>query len=608
MKNILLCLIVFFSYHLSAQVPSYVPSDGLVGYWPFDGNANDESGNGNDGTVTDAILTADRYSNANSAYNFDYAGYANGALDDMIYIAHNNSFNTSGLTVSCWFKPTAWSYPGNPGSQAVFKRVETGYSTPPGEFWYIVFTDDGTLIGGVSDDNQGGTNIVSNAGDISLNNWYNVVLTYDGQTEKLYLDGVLVGSQTGTNLLSVQGNSGLSFGVSLQANGYWRPFNGDIDDSGIWNRALSESEIQQIYSSCTTPITLNSIPDRSSCGADLVSLTASTTHTYSVDVTATSSMDFTFAGDFSGTDPVMNVSVGDTVVFNVNSPGHPFWINTLQGTGTSNGVSVTNNGTSSGVIKWVPSAVGTYYYNCQFHSMMTNTITVGAPAISYAWDNGVTNGVPFTPSTSGDYIVVATDTSGCTDTDTVSVSVLNLAIDQSDTTICLGDSLDLTVLSDSVSYADTLLFDQFTMTFGSAFNYNTPTTVNGIEYLIKVEGTFAIWSCCTSSGTGSPRLDGAFYFATDGSDTPYERILWCWNGVTPNTNTSLFRPDNDIYQNNHVYWFSFTGDGASENFCFSDNAYGDNNGSLSFEIYELPQTVVNNSILWSTGDTTPPSR
>ena len=92
----------------------------------------------------------------------------------------------------------------------------------------------------------------------------------------------------------------------------------------------------------------------------------------------------------------------------------------MQGTGTSNGVIVTNNGTSSGVITWVPSAAGTYYYNCQFHSGMTNTITVGAPAISYAWDNGVTNGVPFTPTTSGDYIVVATDTSGCTDTDTVS--------------------------------------------------------------------------------------------------------------------------------------------------------------------------------------------
>ena len=50
----LLCI----SQHVTAQVPSYVPTDGLVGYWPFNGNANDESGNG---TINGAILSNDRY-------------------------------------------------------------------------------------------------------------------------------------------------------------------------------------------------------------------------------------------------------------------------------------------------------------------------------------------------------------------------------------------------------------------------------------------------------------------------------------------------------------------------------------------------------------------
>ena len=114
-------------------------------------------------------------------------------------------------------------------------------------------------------------------------------------------------------------------------------------------------------------------------------------NTYTMDVTAAGSMDYIFAGDFSGTDPAININLGDTLVFNVSASGHPFWINDLQGTGNSNGVAVANNGTSSTTITWVPTAAGTYYYNCQFHSMMTNTITVGAPAISYAWDNGVVN-------------------------------------------------------------------------------------------------------------------------------------------------------------------------------------------------------------------------
>ena len=54
-----------------AQVPSYVPTNGLVGWWPFNGNANDESGNGNNGTVNGATLTSDRFGSINSAYSFN---------------------------------------------------------------------------------------------------------------------------------------------------------------------------------------------------------------------------------------------------------------------------------------------------------------------------------------------------------------------------------------------------------------------------------------------------------------------------------------------------------------------------------------------------------
>jgi hypothetical protein len=41
-----------------AQIPSYMPSNGLFGWWPFNVNANDESGNGNNGTVNGATLTS----------------------------------------------------------------------------------------------------------------------------------------------------------------------------------------------------------------------------------------------------------------------------------------------------------------------------------------------------------------------------------------------------------------------------------------------------------------------------------------------------------------------------------------------------------------------
>ena len=61
-------LIINLTY---SQLPSYVSSNGLVGYWPFAGNANDISGNSNNGTVNGATLTTDRNGIANSAYNFN---------------------------------------------------------------------------------------------------------------------------------------------------------------------------------------------------------------------------------------------------------------------------------------------------------------------------------------------------------------------------------------------------------------------------------------------------------------------------------------------------------------------------------------------------------
>ena len=75
MKNMFLTTVAVFAFTamIMAQstVPSYVPSNGLVGWWPFNANANDESGKGNNGTVTNATITTDRFGVANSAYSFN---------------------------------------------------------------------------------------------------------------------------------------------------------------------------------------------------------------------------------------------------------------------------------------------------------------------------------------------------------------------------------------------------------------------------------------------------------------------------------------------------------------------------------------------------------
>ena len=99
MKTRLLAVFVLFGLFITAnaQVPGYVPQNGLVGWWPFNGNANDESGNGNDGTVNGPTLTTDRFGNANSAYDFD-------GVDDYIRIpdAPEFDFGINDFTISVW--------------------------------------------------------------------------------------------------------------------------------------------------------------------------------------------------------------------------------------------------------------------------------------------------------------------------------------------------------------------------------------------------------------------------------------------------------------------------------------------------------------------------
>ena len=69
----ILFIFCFASKLYSQSVPSYVPTNGLVGWWGFNGNTQDGSGNGNHGTVINGgvSLTSDRLSNTNSAYFFD---------------------------------------------------------------------------------------------------------------------------------------------------------------------------------------------------------------------------------------------------------------------------------------------------------------------------------------------------------------------------------------------------------------------------------------------------------------------------------------------------------------------------------------------------------
>ncbi|MEC8175783.1 MAG: hypothetical protein VX042_01865 [Bacteroidota bacterium] len=103
---------------------------------------------------------------------------------------------------------------------------------------------------------------------------------------------------------------------------------------------------------------------------------------YSITVTADSRNDYKLVGidsngDISGLDIDLIFKTGSDIVFNVDSPGHPFVIKSQPGIGKKNIIKeVQNNNISKGVVKWTPTSPGTYYYQCIKHKNMFGKIII----------------------------------------------------------------------------------------------------------------------------------------------------------------------------------------------------------------------------------------
>lgn len=234
----------------NSQTETKFPSDGLVAWYPFNGNTNDTSGNNLNGNVIGATLTTDRNNNANTSYDFDYANASFGKQNDEITIPYSSLMNVSNITISLWLYPRSYYWSGNAQdpTSTIINRFQKGGSTPNGQTWGIIFNQTSVTGFIVGSNGTGGESTVTNT-PLALNQWHHITMTYDGSQIKLFLNGVLTSTQNYTGAMNISGNSAISIGESNQANGYWYHTDGKIDNVGIWNRALTISEIQQLYTS-----------------------------------------------------------------------------------------------------------------------------------------------------------------------------------------------------------------------------------------------------------------------------------------------------------------------------------------------------------------------
>ena len=198
----------------------------LVAYYPFNGNANDESGNENNGTVYGATLTEDRYESPASAYNFD-------GDNDSINVPDDSS-----LDIIRQISLSAWIFPTEQKTQFIIRKGPEVNPPPP---YGLSLSGTGDIIFELSPDSEF-TQVRKQGYD--LDQWTFIVGTYDGTTMKLYVNGNLENSETIPGNLNENG-SPLLIGTRLNLPA--DTFAGKLDDISVYNRALAEAEIEQLY-------------------------------------------------------------------------------------------------------------------------------------------------------------------------------------------------------------------------------------------------------------------------------------------------------------------------------------------------------------------------
>jgi len=231
-------LIYLFSICIISGTAYADLTDGLVTYFPFNGNAHDESGYGNDGSVYGAELTTDRHGNSRSAYFFD-------TKKNSWIKAKADGLPTGERTVSLWF------YAIN-----VYKSTLLGYGGKTcGTSWLMLINvDDGGNDSYQVQSHCRVNRLLSSYSQAPIGKWYHWVITTSSNGTIMYIDGNKICESTLFINNTYVKEKDLAIGIISGPNGLapfidrnCSYFSGMIDDVRIYNRSLSTAEVQELY-------------------------------------------------------------------------------------------------------------------------------------------------------------------------------------------------------------------------------------------------------------------------------------------------------------------------------------------------------------------------
>lgn len=238
MKKIYLTLIKVMLFGMAF---SQVPTNGLVAYYPFDGNANDASGNNLNGTVQSGISTT--------------TGRNNLILSALSFPGGSGNFNGGGVLIptnsllnfTSSYSFSIWTYYAANNSYDYVMLFSKGRDV--NNSYVMSYKPSVNMLTFFHNNGNGTIYMTTGTSDIK-NKWVNISGTMDvaSKSASLYVNGDLLSTVTFSSMSLVSNiTNGLSIGWHQGDAGIRYPFNGKIDDVRFYNRALSQSEISPIY-------------------------------------------------------------------------------------------------------------------------------------------------------------------------------------------------------------------------------------------------------------------------------------------------------------------------------------------------------------------------
>ncbi|MEM7032275.1 MAG: LamG-like jellyroll fold domain-containing protein [Chloroflexota bacterium] len=212
--------------HATHAQTCVVPSSGLVHWWPGDGNADDITGSNPGVLEGDTVFASGK---VDQAFSFDGAG-------DRVTVADASSLNLGTHTISVWIHPEAQLYPNN---GLVAKQTPSNTSRN----YYLGLTNSNFIRYSLGNGSSGVLDLTSTP-IVPDNAWTHIVATYDGATMKIFINGQHNTSRAGPASIPTT-TEPLTIGDTNEVSNAY--FSGEIDEVSLYNRALSDSEIQAIF-------------------------------------------------------------------------------------------------------------------------------------------------------------------------------------------------------------------------------------------------------------------------------------------------------------------------------------------------------------------------